>query len=155
MLWMDIYLTDLADSDERAGALKRLKNIASSSSDWPRLSLEEKAQRQAKGKAAFDASDEGKKYASQIAWQAYEASMTPEALEAELVEHLEAILHSNPAWSFSDWVQCRTDIEGSDEAKRMSEFGDIKAQATKIGWHTKSVEEKAGLQAASVAEQKK
>ena len=65
---MRVNLTDLADPAERADALQSLKTIASSYSDWPRLSSEEKAQRQAEGKAAFEASGEGKKYADHLRW---------------------------------------------------------------------------------------
>jgi hypothetical protein len=55
--WMEeekmvqMRLSFLADHAKRAGALKRLHSTASSSSDWGRLSSEEKAE----GRAAFEA----------------------------------------------------------------------------------------------------
>jgi hypothetical protein len=143
-----LKLINLADPAKRAGSLKSLKTIASSS-DWSRLSFEQKAQRQAEGKAAFEASDAGREYADTVAWQAYEASITPEALEAELVDHKEGLVFSDRKKTEEEKMQEMgynlTDL--ADPAQRSSQLKWLKTILSSSDWSRLSFEEKAQRQA--------
>jgi hypothetical protein len=160
MVQMRLSLVDLADHAKRAGALKRLHSTASSSSDWGRLSSKEKAGRQAEGRAAFEASEEGRRYAATPAGQW--ASLTPDELEAELVSNLKALLHAANKDGFSSKLEISTwstkdlgnkmrlhrdVLSGNDQNKREEHIQHLKGCASRIGWASLTSEEKGRLQA--------